>query len=424
MYGSVGGRERRRARPTHTATSAALLTILSLLAACEPDVSLVVPRPAQGEPSLRVTVRLEDPDLAAALAWEDGVPDADFWLIRQEDPPARELRSDSAGQVEVMELIGGTYWIWAQRRLSEAERAALGERDVRVFGGGDKISVASRELDELELLLATEDPGSLVLTEFAMALPSSLGPQDGSRFIRVANDSQETVYLDGHILGAGFIYPIDSPNWPCPVYEQFRSDPGALYASHVLAFPGLGHEYPLAPGASVVIAVQAIDHTEVRPGEGYLDLRGADFQLPSSIRNPNVPVMVDVGLYAPTGGWDRIFPLDLQPFLARPVDIDGLERRLDPHNRYRLRFPMELVLDLATLIHPIRFYHPSNPLCPRMLPPETDRLEGMFGTYPGPPDANQFSVQRKTVPGGGRHQRTGTTMADFFRGPVTFGTVP
>jgi hypothetical protein len=399
------------------------LYVAVLLGACEANVGLVAPRAFEGEPTLRITVHVEDETLAELLGWQDGVPGATVWLHRELIPGVEELQADSLGRIELSELPAANYWVWAERQLTAEERDLLGGSEVRIFGGGDKVFVGSNRLDELELGLGAEEPGSLVLSEFSIN-PLTLAGGSGyySMYFELYNNADSTIYLDGMIFGHSFIYPSDSPYWPCAVYEQFRSDPEAIYANHVLAFPGSGSEYPVFPGQKVLIAAEAIDHDEIHPGRGLPDLRGADFQLQGSVLNPEVPGMIDVGPRAPLAGWGRMFGNDGAPFVARAVDVSTLERVRNVHDSELIRFPRELLLDLAHFVHPIAMSVPGRRLCGRMVPPNLDRLEGIFGRYPDP-EAHRYSIHRRRVPGTDRLLRTRTTMLDFEHGSLSPGSI-
>ena len=75
-------------------------------------------------------------------------------------------------------------------------------------------------------------------------------------YFEIVNNSDEVQYLDNLILTAPTGNQQTANAWQANGYED-------LYAcgqGSVVAFPGNGHDYPLQPGESVLIANDATNH--------------------------------------------------------------------------------------------------------------------------------------------------------------------
>ncbi len=102
------------------------------------------------------------------------------------------------------------------------------------------------------------------------------------QFTEIYNNSASTVYIDGYVIGDA-IY-------------GYRDDPEYVHCEHLYQFPGTGNDYPVEPGEMIVIAQDAIDHTEISANS--IDLSQADFEyynpLSNDVDNPNVPNMIQI----------------------------------------------------------------------------------------------------------------------------------
>ena len=103
-------------------------------------------------------------------------------------------------------------------------------------------------------------------------------------YFEIVNNSDEVQYLDGLILSAPFGQQTGKNAWQANGYED-------LYASgqgQVLAFPGSGHDYPLKPGQSIVVANDATNHKPLAKSENCPDLSKADWEVYLSYANGEV----------------------------------------------------------------------------------------------------------------------------------------
>ena len=104
-------------------------------------------------------------------------------------------------------------------------------------------------------------------------------------YFEIVNNSDEVQYLDGLILSAPAGKQQNKNAWQANGFED-------LYAcgqGQVLAFPGSGHDYPLQPGQSVLIANDGANHKDLAgAGNHCPDLSKADWEVYLSYVNGEI----------------------------------------------------------------------------------------------------------------------------------------
>ena len=123
--------------------------------------------------------------------------------------------------------------------------------------------------------------GDLVIAEifFTGTTTPENEQYSGDQYIRLYNNSDDTVYADGvAILESAFMTVDDYTYTPDIMSEYFSAD--AVYV-----IPGDGDDHPVAPRTSIIICDQALDHREANPNS--FDLSGADFEWYDDSPNPN-----------------------------------------------------------------------------------------------------------------------------------------
>ena len=165
------------------------------------------------------------------------------------------------------------------RALSSDEVARAGT-SVKVVAGGRWLAAPRAAV--LEVALTPNQRNGLVFSEVALTPPPGWEIGDsyhGAKYIELFNNSDQILDPDGMILGFGWYFWRDYDGWPCTLSVPFRTDPNGIWARSAARFPGSGHEYPMAPGATVVVAKSAIDHTSVH--RSLSDLSTAEFRVPN-----------------------------------------------------------------------------------------------------------------------------------------------
>ncbi len=396
-----------------------------LLVSCRAgEVELYEPEGSGLGRGLTVKVVLDSTaaDIAEALGWSDGVPGAEVRVHRiGTDFRWQTVLTDSSGEAQFPDLIQGRYRVAGYRVLTDDEAARLGGRK-RSFGDGYIIYIG--EASAWTLRLAPDRPGSLVIGEVYGTAPALDGMHwNYHYYLEIYNNSDTTVYLDGMILGRG-LFASEHPSAACEQSEPVRNDPEGVWSAFFHQFPGSGADYPLAPGAIALVAMDAIDHSQIHPS--FPDLTHADFELlgAADVDNPAVPNMADIGLdYDRFGHGLTLFAM-FAFFLSEPVDVETLPRAWW-WGQENARFPREALLDVLATEQDDALMEQNYPPCDENVHRNFDRLAGGF-TKTG--EDREVSVQRlviDTTPDGRAIlQDTNTSAVDLVHAPYTPGTLP
>lgn len=366
-----------------------LVTLPLLMVSCTlPEPTVVAPPPADVRDVTLLVLPANDSSdtaVADALGWAGGLPGVTLTLRPLEgEVEARTLLTDSTGRANVQDVAIGVYRVEGRRLLSDAERAGLTPgTDAEAFVGEVNVAVAPTGDAMLTVRLPLSVRGGLVLSEWAFksAYSPSLGSYPFSGFVELVNNGTATIYLDGMILAQALSYAGHSPGalQSCEDAAWATNDPSGVWTSFLVAFPGNGSEYPVAPGGVVVVAMDAIDHRGLWPE--MLDLREANFELAGGPDNPAVPDMRDLSIRRNPihehGPWFD-FTGHGTAVLARPGDVQAYERRTTSFEH--LRLPGSSVVDALTAISTRAFDHPTPGWirCPRFVHRNFDREYGVL----------------------------------------------
>ena len=192
-----------------------------------------------------------------------------------------------------------------------------------------------------------------------------------SGYLRLYNNADTTIYLDGMIIGSGLAAQFDYSTYSCSFYQRYALDTLGVWAHELYKLPGRGTDYPLMPGASVVLATDAIDH---RPLFSIgLDLRGANFEFyggASDVDNPGVPNAVDVGPWSDPLGHGLIWSiLGKVAIVARPFDLATMHTEFIISGTWD-RMPASALLDVMAMK---TTYQSGYQDCPSLVSPDFDR---------------------------------------------------
>jgi hypothetical protein len=403
--------------------------VTSLLTGCTAgEVELYEPEGSGLRQGLTVKVEVDSTaaDIAEALGWIGGVPDAEVRVHRT----GTEFRwqtvlTDSAGEASFPDLIPGRYRLAAYRALTDEEAAQLGSRR-RAFGDGLMLDISGASRKTLSL--TPDRRGALLISEVYATGPYIAEVQwNYHRYLEIYNNSDTTIYLDGMILGTAYgWHRVNPPRYTCASTGPFRNDPDGVWALFFHQFPGSGAEYPLAAGGVAVVATDAIDHSQIHPS--FPDLTHADFELlgPNDVDNPAVPNMPDIGLEYNRRG-HGLEPVAFNTFfLSEPLEIETLPHARDEVTELTFaRFPREALLDVLATDENNALRDQDYPLCYESIHRNFDRLAGGFITNG---DDLEYSVQRVVVDytpdGRAILQDTNTSAVDLVRALYTPGTLP
>jgi hypothetical protein len=345
-----------------------------------------------------------------------------------EGTPIQTAETDSAGSLQLTNLLSGRYRVAAYRLLSQEETGAT-DGQIRAFGDGLIVHVQPPQL--VELTLRADRVGSIVISELRgggrYEGPNSLWPDyDYFGYLELYNNGDSTVYLDGMLWGWGF--PIDTEETdPCNTWAPYRNDPHGIWVRYFHQFPGSGTDYPLAPGQAAVVAHDAVDHSIVHPS--LPNLTNALFELEgyADADNPDVPNAPSVG---PGGLLSHSHGLETTCnrggcFLAQAANVDTLftERLSLFGGSDWVRIPMESVLDVVTT----GIWTPSYdqwPLCTTEENRSLDRLEEpQYEVFFDVSVSTQRRILRMGPGGFPVLQDVGVSFSDFILAPRSPGWI-
>jgi hypothetical protein len=404
------------------------------VAACGSGSTVIAPPPPPPPATFRIALSADAEDVASAqtLGWSAGIPNAQVTLTPVAGGTAFSATSTAAGIADFGTVTSGSYYVDASRWLSTTEAAALPAAlgvdgwairkgiSVSVGGGVQGISVP------------TSRRRSLVISEWAFNAgwdPIAGNDYQQGGYLKLYNNADTTIYLDGIVIGEGFGLSYNYSTFPCTLYTQIALDPAGLWNRFAEAFPGTGQEHPLLPGHTVVIATDAIDH---RPFfANSLDLSHVDYEFvgAADVDNPSVPNMVQTGTLPSSFSGILFEGLTAVPFLSLPASVAGLPHMTNPSGSgVWARFPASKILDVVA-IAPNYGAHPF-PECPLIIQPNFDREPSRVrrDDNNSTNEEYQYGVQRKLTPllSGGRKilQHTRSGYSDFIRAPRAPTAVP
>jgi hypothetical protein len=335
--------------------------------------------------------------------------------------------TDGAGRVTFENLLPGLYQVLVLRLLGvgEAEGLDSADRDVSGFGGGALVTVEGPS-DTSVVGVVAGRRGSLVISE---VFPGQI-PVDGygypfAMFIELYNNGDTIIYLDQKLMGLGLHIIRDYSASPNPVTCEegapFQLDSLGLWSQYIWRIPGDGQTHPLPPGATAVLATDAVNHAQV--DERLPDLSYATFEFIGStdVDNPDVPNLLQVG---PRGeflafpGHGLFFAGAGIYYIADGVDLASLpSARIPPQGISAVRIPRAKVLDVFASAYQPAAEATVPAQCPAWISTVFDRRPGGF--FPGTTTTSTIERRLFTVLPGGQHllQRTMATANDFTLSP-------
>ncbi len=175
------------------------------------------------------------------------------------------------------------------------------------FNTSKTITVVDKDLDvDVVLLPSLKQESGIIFKEVYFTGVASYYFQDA--FYELVNNSDEVKYLDGIIFGCidrGFNN--ETHKWA----DSLGNIPADFYPlkGYIMQFPGSGHDYPLQPGESTVIANLSMNHSarEITEDDAVspADLSNADWELyiPTSQRSIDNPDVNNMELIYGSGGF-------------------------------------------------------------------------------------------------------------------------
>lgn len=323
-----------------------LLTILLIIStvalSCKDEAELI---------TSVVTVKVSFPENYSE-AFASG---AKVTLTGVTDGVSRTVVSVQSGEAVFSEILPGNYNITVTKELTAAEALSLTgiSQGITLNAVQNNIAVVTGQNPSFDLKLQGSAVGSLLIKEvyYTGSKTPGGGTYFSDQFIEIYNNSTETIYLDSLMIAdaygvAGLINPTNVPT-------PFNTDQNNVYLSTVWRIPGTGKDHPLAPGMSIIIAQDGVNHksSDLNPSSP-VDLSRAEWETynerPDN-RDADAPGVPNLDKLYYNGGFDWNLPVfgpGLVIFKAsyaslEQVAIPGVSATTPP----RIKLPNKYVID-------------------------------------------------------------------------------
>lgn len=157
-----------------------------------------------------------------------------------------EAETNSEGIANFSDLLPDRYNIFAS-----GNRVTLSE--IVIINGqlqDTSLFIENNDTLNLSIIAQTSRTSALIISEiyYSGAIPNPVPQYFHDQFTEIYNNSSQTLYLDSLLIA--------------DVEYGFAED-SVIHAVHAYMFPGDGNDYPIGPGEVIVIAQDAIDHSQV-----------------------------------------------------------------------------------------------------------------------------------------------------------------
>ena len=146
--------------------------------------------------------------------------------------------------------------------------------------------VGATSTDNIKLFLFNSKADFVIEEVYFAGNTTPEGKQySGDQYFKIYNNSDSVLYADGLVILESEFTTSRQYDYTPDIMSQ------AMTVAHVYAILGIGKEYPVQPGESILICDKAIDHTVATPNS--FDLRNANFEWYNDndrdVDNPEVP---------------------------------------------------------------------------------------------------------------------------------------
>lgn len=182
-------------------------------------------------------------------------------------------------QIQLSNLEEGTYNIEVKGHLDFTLNGVAGQKDFEVKSDNVSISEKSSTI-KLTVSTFTAQGGFVISEIFFTGTSTAEGKSySGDQYMIITNNSDVTLYADSiAVLESAFLTTQKQDYTPDIMATDF-----SVQACYMI--PGNGKSVPVAPGASLTLAVNAINHKAEQPQS--IDLSGADFEFYDESSNAN-----------------------------------------------------------------------------------------------------------------------------------------
>lgn len=278
---------------------------------------------------------------------------ASVTLTNTNDGSVKTATTDGSGNAVFTEVLPGTYNISVSRNLSAAESGPLTGIGTAISLNATQhnVTISADQNPTYVLQLRGSAAGSLLIKEvyYTGSKTSSGGTYFSDQFIEIYNNSTDTLYLDSLCIGdaygnSGLINPTSLPT-------PFNVDNDHVYLSNVWRIPGTGRQHPLAPGKSILIAQDGVNHQEAALNPNSpVNLSTAEWETynerPDN-RDADAPGVPNLERLYFTGGFDWLITVFGPGVVIFKADFTTLEQVAIPGSTLaaRIKVPNAVVID-------------------------------------------------------------------------------
>ena len=237
---------------------------LVLLNACKKDDNNGIPT----EP-LSVTFHLQAPDKVAITQY--ATLTLTLTELNKNEKVEKVYHNVSSSDFK-LELSAGSYEVRAAGSVNYTQSGTTVTGEVAGFVSKIDILTATTYTVPLSLKLTPSGEGDFIIEEiFFTGTATPEGKQYfGDQYIKLYNPTNKVLYADGLVLADSEFLTVTKRDYTPNIMAE------AFTAGSMVQIPGNGTQYPVQPGASIVIAEQGINHKENNPNS--IDLSKADFE--------------------------------------------------------------------------------------------------------------------------------------------------
>ncbi len=240
--------------------------------------------------------------------------------------------ADDDGIADFPDLAAGDYLVFTQCEVE------IDAETKHILSGSGELQVSGTGIVENTIYVNKSTAGSLRINEIYYCGGDRSKFYFFDQFVEIYNPSTEdTFYLDGCILTRNM--PTIDPD------IEWIDHVRALYAFQFPGTPVTGREYPIYPGQYVVVAADAIDHSQ---WANALDLSGADWEFFNPLGNDyDVPGVPNVTSIHPDSRTDFMINLVHNAVVLTTGEEFAFETYINSagYERTRVTLPLYTVID-------------------------------------------------------------------------------
>jgi len=262
----------------------ALALTLVLLNACKKDddnINTIVT-------TRNLTLQLQNPDKVTNVRY--GTLTLTLTELNKNEKVERIFTNLSQNEL-TLPLLMGSY----ELRIATTATYTLGGKTVagELSAFVSKIDVLSDSSFKVPLSIKAKGNDFIIEEIFFVGTLTPEGKQYfGDQYIKLYNNTDKVLYADGLVLADSKFLTVTKRDYTPNIMKE------AFAVEGMVQIPGTGTQYPVQPGASIVIAEQGINHKENNPNS--LDLSKANFEnyYPPRVKDIDSPTVTNnINLY-------------------------------------------------------------------------------------------------------------------------------